>query len=373
MGAALRRVLRAEAPRRRAAAARARPPARGGTARRPPFVELRDRPRRARLHFQNRRLRAALRPRHSRRLEARRSNPAPSRFLAARALGESDGTRLHRRPDEKPGRVRTARRDHAPPVRALLLREQIRGRSRSLRGAGKRAHALPHRPEPDQRPRLLDGRREHVASRHALRGDVGGGRAGRGLCGDGGIQPRLRRRQDAAAVVGAGALPLVRRHALRRKPRQHHDRGLLRRDRRPEAGRRHHAPLRGKRGPHLPAHHRPADRAQIPPGGEAEDRGDRDGGGGERAGGDAEEGSLHDLLADLSANGMALRYSARERVGASRHQCRACREWLYAKGGNEERGGLWCRKFLRRHRDNRRSDIEDTGAKGRPPVSQDQR
>ena len=107
---------------------------------------------------QHRRLSPALRVGRSGVVPSRQGRQAPPRPLVPRPQRGPDRAEIHQRLPKGRRRVHAGRRLRAAPLRPLLLRQQVRRRSRCLRGDGQRQEALSHRRQPRGDPRLLDGR-----------------------------------------------------------------------------------------------------------------------------------------------------------------------------------------------------------------------
>src|SRR6185295_9530634 len=140
-----------------------------------------------------------------------RQDTAPALVLVARAQRKSLRTRIHQRPAQEQAGVYTGRRLRRAALRAILQREQVRGRNGSLRGVGKCARAICHRSVARERARILDGWRERLASRNASRGAVVRGIARRRVRGNGDLRKGVRSEKGTASLVGADALADVRR------------------------------------------------------------------------------------------------------------------------------------------------------------------
>ena len=163
----------------------------------------------------------------------------PAGRLVPRPRREPERAELHRRPAEVARRVHPAQRVRAASVRAILQRQQVRRRDRPLRGARRHQEPLPDRRGPARDAGLLDGRRRLLAVRGPLPEQVGRRRAGCRLLRDRRLPQGLPEGAGEADLVRAEALAPLRLHRLRPEPLQLPDRRLQRRERRPEAGRRH--------------------------------------------------------------------------------------------------------------------------------------
>ena len=151
---------------------------------------------------------------------------------------------------------------HAAAVRPLHERQPVRRRNRRPRSDRVGREGLSDRSQPHRHGRLLDGRRVGVVLHRALRRSLGGRRAGRGLHRDRGV-PARRARAAAAERRAADALAHVRLDRLRGQHVQRPGRGVLRRDRRAEAGRRRDGGGDARGRADARAHHRPEYRPRL--------------------------------------------------------------------------------------------------------------
>ena len=256
--ASVQRVLPPGRNRQSQNAAAARRGARAAAGRRQVALDHAAGPGRARLRVEDRQERPAVRAGGAAVLLADRAASMAAGRLVPRAQRDAERGQLPLRPRAQSRRIHAARHDRAAPLRALLQRQQARRRSGFLRSAGRREAPVPDRREPHPGARLQHGRRVGLAVRHALCRTLGGGRAGRGIQRIGAVPQAQSHRPRRAGVVGAEALPLRRRHRLRRESYQHRDRRLQRRQGRPEAGRRHDGARHGGRRNAADPHRRAA-------------------------------------------------------------------------------------------------------------------